>query len=316
MKVYTPNYRSHAGKWIYTGFRHAWDSLGYDVVDFGAGSARTETETHRLSFDIVYPDLEEAEGTIIMTTDSVVVPEILEVISKSHKTFVYAQPDNFPQPWGSHHNFSCLSPPEVIDALNSMDNVYLWNFMDDTSYHECWKEVHTIPLAYDSLNYVPIENDACKEFDICFVGGWANNGFDEKRRIMTKTFGAFMKSDLKCGFFIEKNLSHEQECALLYNSKMCLNLHDAYQRTLGLDTNERTFKSLGLNGILVSDTVKQLNRLFPDVKTSPDPQELVQITKDYLSLTEQELNDIKNKNRQDILDNHTYVHRIEELLKL
>ena len=125
-----------------------------------------------------------------------------------------------------------------------------------------------------------------------------------------------MNSGLKCGFFIEKNLSHEQECALLYNSKVCLNLHDAYQRKLGLDTNERTFKSLGLNGLLVSDTVAQLNRLFPSVRTSLDAEELVQITKDYLSLTEQELNDIKNKNRQDILDNHTYVHRVEELLKL
>jgi len=59
-----------------------------------------------------------------------------------------------------------------------------------------------------------------------------------------------------------------------------------------------------------------LNRLFPDLHTSLEPEELVQITKDYLSLTEQELNDIKNKNRQDILNNHTYIHRIEEMLKL
>jgi hypothetical protein len=316
MKVYTPNYRSHAGKWIYTGFRSAWNELGYDVEGFGPDPGRTETETHRLTADITYPKLEEAEGTIIMTTDGCIGPMHLARISKSHKTFVYAQPNKFPQPWGSHPNFSCLSPPEVIDALNSMDNVYLWNFMDDTSYHAHWKEVHTLPLAYDSLNYAPVENDAFKEIDICFVGGWANNGFDEKRRIMMKVFGAFMKSDLKCGFFIEKNLSHEQECALLYNSKVSLNLHDAYQRKLGLDTNERTFKSLGLNGILVSDSVGQLNRLFPDLHTSLEPEELVQITKDYLSLTEQELNDIKNKNRQDILNNHTYIHRIEEMLKL
>ena len=108
-----------------------------------------------------------------MTTDGCIGPMHLDRIEKSHKTFVYAQPNNFPHPWGAHPNFSCLSPPEVIDALNSMDNVYLWNFMDDISYHQQWKKVHTLPLAYDSLNYSPIENDTCKEFDICFVGGWA-----------------------------------------------------------------------------------------------------------------------------------------------
>ncbi len=95
-----------------------------------------------------------------------------------------------------------------------------------------------------------------------------------------------------------------------------MNIHDAYQRHLGTDTNERTFKSLGLNGCLVSDTVGQLNRLFPDLKTSLDSNELVEITKQYLSLTEAELKNIKEENTQNILDNHCYTNRVEELLSL
>ena len=78
-------------------------------------------------------------------------------------------------------------------------------------------------------------------------------------------------------------------------SKISLNIHDAYQRTLGCDTNERTFKSLGLNGILISDKIKQLENIFPNIKTSNDSSELVRITKEYLSLTEKELNNIINK---------------------
>ena len=104
------------------------------------------------------------------------------------------------------------------------------------------------------------------------------------------------------------------ECKVLHNSRLTLNIHDAYQRILGLDTNERTFKSLGLNGCLVSDTVGQLNRLFPQLKTSPEADGLVQITKDYLSLTEVELNDIKEHNRQMVMDNHCYTHRVKSLL--
>ena len=116
--------------------------------------------------------------------------------------------------------------------------------------------------------------------------------------------------------FVNKNLTHQQECDLLANSRITLNIHDAYQRSLGLDTNERTFKSLGLNGALVSDTVGQLNHLFPEVKTSPDSNEIVSLARELLELSEQELVDIKEKNRLNILNNHTYVNRIEALLKI
>jgi spore maturation protein CgeB len=125
-----------------------------------------------------------------------------------------------------------------------------------------------------------------------------------------------MKSGLNCGFFVGKNLTHQQECEVLHNSKLTLNIHDAYQRILGNDTNERTFKSLGLNGLMVSDTIRQLNSIFPNLKTSLEPDELVQITKDYLSLTDKELNDIKEENRQNILDNHCYTNRVQQLLDL
>jgi spore maturation protein CgeB len=148
------------------------------------------------------------------------------------------------------------------------------------------------------------------------VGGWANNGFDEKRKIIIDIFSKFKDSGLKCGFFVNKNLTHQQECDLLRNSKLTLNIHDAYQRSLGLDTNERTFKSLGLNGALVSDTVGQLGRLFPEVKTSLDANEIVEITRDLLNLNPSDLEEIKSKNKDDILANHCYTNRIQELVKL
>ena len=97
---------------------------------------------------------------------------------------------------------------------------------------------------------------------------------------------------------------------------MTLNIHDAYQRILGLDTNERTFKSLGLNGLMISDTVQHLNEIFPDVKTSSEPQELVNITKEILSLTQSEIDVIKEKNKQEIMDNHCYTNRVDQLTSL
>lgn len=312
MKVYVPNYSHYAGHWIYRGYQRAWRELGYDLA------------SHEATLSVVgvaapYPSDEESmsEEYIIMAVDGAVKSEsYLESIERSHKTFVFAQPNSFPDPWGTHVNFVSICPDSSIEKLNEMDNVHLWTFGEVGEHHNKWKKVNTIPLAFDSVGYEQLPDEKYKKFDISFVGGWANNGFNEKRKIMVDIFSKFMNSDLNCGFFVGKNLTHEQECKVLHNSRVTLNVHDAYQRILGLDTNERTFKSLGLNGCLVSDTVGQLNRLFPQLKTSLEADELVQITKDYLSLTEVELNDIKEHNRQMVMDNHCYTHRVKSLLEL
>ena len=300
MRVYIKNHPAHAGKWIYEGYKRAWMALGYDVEYFSNLSEITDKGDY-----------------YIMATDyDIRNDSSYSSIANSTKSFIFAQPNTFPEPWGRHPNFVSNASILAIDLVNQTDNALLWTFSDNTDYHKKWKEVHTIPLAFDSIGYVPKVNEKYSEYDICFVGGWANNGFDEKRKIMIEVFSKFMDSGLKCGFFINKGLTNEQECDLLFNSKISLNIHDAYQRTLGYDTNERTFKSLGLNGALVSDTIAQLSNIFPDVPTSLDSNVLVEKTKEILSLTEDEIRGIKEYNKQDIADNHTYVKRVEQLLKL
>ena len=92
-----------------------------------------------------------------------------------------------------------------------------------------------------------------------------------------------------------------------------LNIHDDYQRQLGLDTNERTFKSLGLTGVMVSDNVTQIKNIFPSVPLASDPEEMVEIVKIFIN--SDELDDTKQKNRENILQNHTYVNRVKEMLE-
>jgi|TARA_R110000822_G_scaffold105241_2_gene232732 hypothetical protein len=300
MKVYIKIHPAHAGKWIYEGYKRAWTALGYDVKYFTSLS-----------------EISDKGDYYIMATDyDIKNDSSYSSIVNSTKSFIFAQPNTFPEPWGRHPNFISNASPQAIDLVNQTDNALLWTFSDDTRYHEKWKTVHTVPLAFDSIGYVPKNDEKYSQYDICFVGGWANNGFDEKRKIMIEIFSKFMDSGLNCGFFINKGLTHEQECDLLHNSKISLNIHDAYQRTLGYDTNERTFKSLGLNGALVSDTIAQLNNLFPNVPTSLDSSVLVESTKEILSLTENEIRGIKESSKQDIIDNHTYIRRVEQLLEL
>jgi hypothetical protein len=299
--VFIKRHRSHAGKWIYEGYRAAWESLGY--------CAR------------YYDNLSEIsnfkESYYLMAIDGDIKDEpALSAVENSQKTFLYVQPNWFPAPWGLHPNFQCHCPDKTIEALNELGNVFLWSFGGDSKYHNKWKSVATIPLAFDSSNYVPVIDDNIK-FDVCFIGGWANNGFDEKRKIMLEYFKEFKDSGLKCGFFINRGLTHEQENAILHNSKVAINIHDAYQRALGMDTNERTFKSLGTSGLLVSDNINQIKELNMNVILKDGTREMVDAVKHCVfELTTEERLKIKSENRKEIIRNHTYIKRVKELLEI
>ena len=132
---------------------------------------------------------------------------------------------------------------------------------------------------------------------------------------MCDHFDVLRNSNLQCGIFINKNLSHQEENDIICTSRVTLNIHDAYQRELGLDTNERTFKSLGLNGCLVSDKVNQISRIFPYIQMSSDPSEMLNIVQHYISMRSDQLQEIKDSNRELIAKDHTYIERVKEILK-
>jgi len=298
-QIFIRNHPAHAGYWIYRGYAKAWESLGY--------------QTH--FYDDVNEIVEKANGKDydIMGVDYYLTPRHYDIVKKANRAYFFVNPNDFPYPWGTHKNYVYHGPEEIINTINSLDNAYLWTWLDTVEYHTKWKDVHVLPLAYDSISYSNNIKSDKYAYDVCYIGGWANNGFDEKRRIMMRHFAKFKDSGLKCGIFINKNLTHEQENIILYNSKVSLNIHDEYQRQLGLDTNERTFKSLGLTGALVSDNVTQLKRIFPDCPVANDPAQMLQMVR-YL-IDSEELQTIKQQNRHNILSNHTYVHRVKEMLE-
>ena len=166
MKVYIKNHESFAGHWIYNkGYASAWESKGYDVVLYNSLSEINDSDYYLMAID----------GDVNLKN--------LNAIERAKKTFLYAQPNWFPQPWGSHPNFVSLCSDETIKEINSIDTCKLWSFADVKDYHNKWKQVDTILLAFDSINYKNLEKEKFS-YDVCFVGGWANNGFDEKKKIM------------------------------------------------------------------------------------------------------------------------------------
>tara|TARA_R110002074_G_scaffold168321_2_gene329692 strand:- start:2543 stop:3484 length:942 start_codon:yes stop_codon:yes gene_type:complete len=305
-KVYVRGYRPEmaAGHWIYKGYKNAWESLGYETVVY-----------ENLS-DI--KDAGPAGTYYLQAVDSDINSlAAYQVVKNSAKSFIYVQPNIFPLPWGSHPNFQCLCPDKFIELINGLNNTFLWCFdnIDGTApFHTKWKKVNTLSLAFDSVAYKDIKDDRYA-YDVCYIGGRANNGFDEKYKIMLNYFGKFRDSKRKIGIFISRNLTHEQENAILCNSKVCLNIHDNYQKTLVTkDTNERTFKSLGCGGILVSDKEGFVPENFPDVPIASTPDQMLALTEHYLNMPESELQKIREKHKKLIYEKHTYISRVKEEL--
>ena len=296
MKIYIQLHEFGAGKWIYNGYAHAWIYHGYQV-EFISSLNQIDTK----------------QPYLLMITDGFISD--IKYLEKSIKTFLYVSPNQFPNHWGQHPNWISSLNKDKIILINNLKNVFKWNFANiKKEYFNIWEGVFALPLAFDSINY---ETEQTMPYisDICFVGGVANNGFNEKQSIMEKILKAFLKSNMKCAFYVNKNISHSEENNILLNSKISLNIHDLYQRTLGLDTNERTFKSLGVNGLLVSDKVDQLGELFGNVFMSNDEEELVSFCKNFLVKSKEEMESIKNKNKKYIEENHTYIKRVEFLIK-
>lgn len=294
MNIYIKRPIGGAWQWILKGYAHAWLYHQIKPIFFD-------------NFNEIISD-----NYYLMIMDSDVNEESIYFIEKSYKSIIFCLPKNFPQPWGSHPNFSCTLSNQTINKLNSFSNVIKWTFCDtDNEYFTHWENIQKIPLAFDNINYKQAKINDNYQYDICFVGGFANNGFNEKIVLIQSVLNSFNASGLKCAFSVGNNIPHETENHILAASKICLNIHDKYQRELGLDTNERTFKSLGINGTLISDLVLDINNLFPNVYCSNSNEELIEKCK---YLVTQDLEISKNQMREYIDKNHSYINRVNQML--
>jgi len=306
MKIYVPYHSGGAGAWIYEGYFSAWNFLGYDVEYYKSILDIDTSEEYMVM---------AVEGALNHSVHDFRALKTCEILEKASEVFMFVQPHKFPEPWGRHRNFISGSPDEFIEFVNSADNIHLWSFADTSKvdFWDKWKNVEYVPLAFDSINYLE-EEDKDFEYDICYIGGRADNGFDEKAKIMSDHFSALENLNVKTGFFIDCNISRREESKLLYNSKISLNIHDRYQHVLGLDCNERTFKSLGLNGILISDRVKVLDDLNLKIPQASSPEEMCTLVEKYMGLGKSSFHDIKTENKECILKDHTYVERVKYFL--
>ena len=113
MKIYVkrPTIQG-AWMWITKGYARAWESLGFQVAYY---DLIEDIPTDGV-YDIMARDW-DLKGT-----------KGMRAIESARRVYFFAQPSNFPLPWGSHPNFHSQCTDAAIDKLNELDNVHLWTY--------------------------------------------------------------------------------------------------------------------------------------------------------------------------------------------
>lgn len=280
----------YATKYIYEGFKHAFEDKGYKFVTF-------TPDCNLADF------LEEHQPQIFMTASHFFYRKALDygILKKYRgKGMILLTKIDY---WDSPINKNRINEAPSMKDDSVVKNLIKSGELGD--YYYCTasqndgrmagfaefsgKNFITIPLAADSVALLPGGSDRFKA-DISYIG----TNLPQKREFFKEwlfplrkdynlklygqdwtRFDQYLGMVTKVGQYfnipILKNLQKPKlkpgDEALIYsNSKILVNLHEDYQRKFGGDCNERTFKIPFCGGLEIMDNISCAQDYFVDGK--------------------------------------------------
>jgi len=192
-----------------------------------------------------------------------------------------------------------------------------------------WEEEYKIPVygimnAADPHVYFSVSEKSNRyTCDIGYVGGY----WPYKARSLDKYISRLCNEklfDLNIKIFGNGwnlpqhlgNLNFGDDNLLFNNSKICINISEEHSYIFP-DFIERLFKCPIANGFLISDNVKDIERIYPngELPVFKTYEEMIGLIDFYLK-NDEERNNLLNKQKTAILSSHTYYHRINKMLTL
>ncbi|MDZ5606262.1 glycosyltransferase [Bacillus pseudomycoides] len=232
--------------------------------------------------------------------------------------------------------------PYVIDQSKKIAPYYDYVFTQEINCISFYKSigcqnVYHLPLAADPNVFYPKDVDEKYKTDILFIGVAFSNRvkmFDEIAGYLatkkTLISGVGWKS-LKNYHLLQQriNANHwlsPEETASYYNgAKIVLNLHRSHddptinknsEKIEALSLNPRTFEISACGAFQLTDIRPDLSEFYQpgyDIETYCTPQELIEKIEYYLN-SEQERTMIASRALNRVQNEHTFSHRILELL--
>lgn len=332
----------YAQRTIYNGFRNAFLDLGYGFFTFTAG-------------DDLEDFLEKNQPDIFLTASHFYYQKFLNlgVLEKYRKRgmVVFVKLDY----WNSPIKKTQINEPggmkddrKTVELIRKgkLGDVFFHVVEQEDGrmkgfYEATGKKWQTIPLAADKIL---MKNSFDKKFvsDIAFVGTYlpAKRKFFEEfvfplgKKYNLKLYGQdWTKKDRILGFFqkvgqyfnipflrtLQKpKLQLEDEAKIYSSAKVCINVHEDYQKSFGGDCNERTFKIPLCEGFEISDYVPCMSKYFEigkEIITVKDKEEWFSKIDYYLD-NPQEKASIIEAGKKKVLEKHTYHNRVKQIIQI
>lgn len=332
----------YAGRTIHNGYRNAFLSMGHEFRFLTAGDDFRElmesfrpdvfiTATHRYYqrfIDNAYLNECRANGLMVMV---------------------------WLDPWQSGINAlrvneagSLKNNRRILELIDrgKLGDAYLSGIEHDDERMDGFERemgvtYHTVPLAADSAVIYPETSDRFRA-DVSFIGTY----LPQKRRIFREqVFPLGNKYDLrlygqdwtflsrlkgwgqKAGQYFnipllrslqKPSLDLEDERKIYASSLVSINIHEDYQRTFGGDCNERTFKVPLAGGFEITDDVACIRKYFKageEIVIAANTADWFEKIDYYIRNPGERLAIIEAA-RKRVRAEHTYVHRVQQLLAI
>ena len=331
----------YAGRTIFNGYKNAFTDLGHNFRALEANS-NLGTVIDKFKPDIFITSLSP------MYLKGLNFNVVKNARSKGLKVFV-----QIPF-WKSVFDKSRINEdkglsqrPELIKLLNFGDFAdYLYNSCEQNDprmeglTQALGRNYYTIPLAADAIALKPVLD---KKFsaDISFVGTllpgkvefFNKYVFPLCKKYDLKIYGQDWKTLDKGLGWVQKfgqyfailplsnirkpGLSLQDEASIYLNSKICINVHEDYQKKYGGDCNERTFKIPFSSGFEITDRVACISKYFKEGREIVIADENDWFDKiDHYMNNPLERQRITEAGKANVFYSHTYHNRAKMFLEV
>jgi spore maturation protein CgeB len=205
----------------------------------------------------------------------------------------------FVQRWGGTFR-SYNSAVWLLDEPYEVDDTTNWSgqfntvYLNDSSTLDRHRNAHYLPVAYDP--WVHKEAPAAKKYAVGFIGG--HNPIRE--RVLLKLLDAGLLSYVVGGpwknnrlrqLCLAENIPAAQTAALYQQTRLIINvfrdLHHFNRRKIsGWSLNPRVYEALACGALVVSERRPEMEKVFPELPSFADENELVTRVRQLLEDTE------------------------------
>ena len=245
--------------------------------------------------------------------NTIIITDLFYLSDPSIKTLERYKKNNKIAHWiGDSFDERLLHTKQLIDDFYFTDSLLLKNAKDMGISNS-----HFLPLAFNPETFKKPKREKRKN-DLLFIGAWSENrekiirGISTPITVIGKGWGRIHDSQ---HHVTNRNIANK-EVAKLYQQHACvLNIINSNNISHGL--NMRCFEAPACGALLITDNVKDLPKSYkPDeLVTYSSPQELSTLYSKLCS-NPKTIEQISKNGNQRAKSEHTYMHRIKEIIKI